>query len=63
MGTYLLDYVTRIAVQRGVRRFYATVLQANKAMLTIFYNSGYKINTEFDGEVYTISYDLIREQG
>jgi len=27
-------------------------------MLAIFYNSGYKVNTEFDGEVYNVTYDL-----
>ena len=58
MGTFLLDYVTQIAKKRGVKRFYAKVLPANKPMLTIFYNSGYKVNTEFDGEVYNITYDL-----
>jgi acyl-CoA hydrolase len=58
MGTFLLDYITQIAKKRGVRRFYAKVLPANKPMLTIFYNSGYKVNTEFDGEVYNITYDL-----
>jgi len=61
MGTFLLDYLTQIARQRGVRRFYAKVLPSNKAMLAIFYNSGYKINTEFDGEVYNITYDLIKQ--
>ncbi len=58
MGTYLLDYITKIAKNRGVKRFYAKVLPNNKAMLSIFYNSGYKINTEYDGEVYHITYDL-----
>lgn len=58
MGTFLLDYVTKIAKQRGVKRFYAKVLPTNKAMLSIFYNSGYKVNTEFDGDVYSITYDL-----
>ncbi len=62
MGTFLLDYVTQIAKKRGVRRFYAKVLPANKPMLTIFYNSGYKVNTEFDGEVYNITYDLTGKQ-
>jgi RimJ/RimL family protein N-acetyltransferase len=61
MGTFLLDYVTQIAKKRGVRRFYAKVLPANKPMLTIFYNSGYKVNTEFDGEVYNITYDLTKQ--
>lgn len=58
MGAMLLDYLTRIAKDRGVKSFYATVLPTNKAMLTIFYNSGYKINTEFDGDSYSIKYDL-----
>jgi len=32
-------------------------------MLTIFHNSGYKVNTEFDGEVYNITYDLTKAEG
>ncbi len=58
MGALLLRYLTRIARKRGVRQFYAKVLPTNKAMLAVFYNSGYHINTEFDGEVYNIRYDL-----
>ena len=58
MGSLLLDYVTKIAKGRGVKSFYATVLPSNKAMLNIFYNSGYKVNTEFDGDCYTITYEL-----
>jgi len=60
MGSYLLDYITQIAIQRGVKRFYAAVLQKNKAMLNLFYNSGFKINTEYDGQSYKITYDLKR---
>jgi len=62
MGTLLMDYITQIAKQRGVKRFYAKVLPTNKPMLTIFHNSGYKVNTEFDGEVYSITYDLVKEK-
>jgi acyl-CoA hydrolase/RimJ/RimL family protein N-acetyltransferase len=58
MGTYLLDYITKIARQRGVKHFFAKVLPVNKPMLAIFHNSGFKVNTTFDGEVYNISYDL-----
>ncbi len=61
MGTLLLDYITRIAIQRGVKTFYATVLPVNKAMLALFHNSGYSIRTEFDGEAYTIVYDLVKQ--
>jgi hypothetical protein len=31
-------------------------------MLNVFYNSGYKVNTEFDGEAYSIYYDLQPEE-
>ena len=62
MGTFLLDYITKIARQRGVQRFYARVLPSNKPMLAVFHNSGYKVNTEFDGDVYSITYDLTKQE-
>ena len=58
MGTFLLDYVTQIARQRGVKQFYAKVLPQNRPMLAIFHSSGFKVNTEYDGEAYSISYDI-----
>jgi acyl-CoA hydrolase len=58
MGTVLLQYLCRVAKQRGIKTFYAKVLPNNKAMLTVFYNSGYKVNTEFDGDVYNIEFPL-----
>jgi len=62
MGTFLLAYLTQIAKQRGVKRFYAKVLPGNRPMLAIFHNSGYKVKTEYDGEVYHITYDLMKEE-
>ncbi|MHC5061863.1 MAG: GNAT family N-acetyltransferase [Planctomycetota bacterium] len=61
MGTFLLDYITKVAIKHGVKSFHATVLPNNKPMLAIFYNSGFKVNTEFDGDVYHISYDLTKK--
>jgi acyl-CoA hydrolase/RimJ/RimL family protein N-acetyltransferase len=58
MGSYLLSYITRIAQNRGVKNFYAKVLPDNKPMLQLFYNTGFSINTEFDGEVYSINYSI-----
>jgi len=58
MGTLLLQYLCRVAKQRGIKKFFAKVLPTNKAMLAVFYNSGYKVNTEFDGDVYSIEFDL-----
>jgi RimJ/RimL family protein N-acetyltransferase len=62
MGTFLLNYITKIAKQRGVQRFYARVLPGNRPMLAVFHNSGYKVNTEFDGDVYSITYDLTKQE-
>jgi acyl-CoA hydrolase/RimJ/RimL family protein N-acetyltransferase len=62
MGTFLLDYITQIAKQRGVKKFYAKVLPTNEPMLSIFHNSGYKVNTEFDGYAYDITYDLTKQK-
>jgi len=60
MGTFLLQYLATVATQRGVQRFYATVLPSNRPMLNIFNNSGYKVNTEFDGESYNVTFDLTK---
>jgi GNAT superfamily N-acetyltransferase len=62
MGTFLLNYLAQVAKKRGVKQFYAKVLPTNKAMLAIFHNSGYEVRTEFDGEVYSITYDLTEKK-
>lgn len=62
MGAVLLDYLTVTAKDHGVKTFYATVLPINKAMLAIFYNSGYSVSTEFDGDSYSIKYDLSKPE-
>ena len=61
MGSFLLDYIAQVAVQRGVKRFYAKVLTVNRPMLAIFHNSRHKVSTEFDGEVYSIVCELTKE--
>jgi acyl-CoA hydrolase len=58
MGSLLLKYLTRVARQRNIKTFYAKVLPNNKTMLAVFYNSGFKVSTEFDGDVYSLKYDL-----
>jgi len=58
MGSFLIRYISEIARQRGVKKFYAKVLPTNKAMLAVFMNSGYDVKTHFDGDAYTVTYDL-----
>ena len=61
MGSFLLDYIAQVALQRGIKRFYAKVLPVNRPMLAIFHNSGHKVSTEFDGEVFSIVCELTKE--
>ncbi len=54
MGTFLFEYLTKIAASRGVKRFDAKVMPDNKAMLAVFQNSGLPVRMEFDGDAYSI---------
>jgi len=56
----MLKFLSEIAKKRDVRSFHAKVLPQNKAMLAVFHHSGYNVITEFDGEVYDITYDLTK---
>jgi acyl-CoA hydrolase len=58
MGTLLMQYLTQIARQRGVKSFNAKVLPQNKAMLGVFQNSNLPMQTHFDGEAYSVVFDL-----
>ena len=58
MGSLLMANLARSARQHGIKRFDAKVLPENKAMLSVFQNSGFPVTTEFDGETYTVVIDL-----
>ncbi len=58
MGSLLMRRLAKIAAERGVKRFDASVLPENKAMLAVFQNSGYPVKTEFDGDSYSIEIEL-----
>jgi len=60
MGTLLLKHLSEIATKRNIVRLNAKVMRQNKPMLAVFHNSGYNIKTEFDGEVYHLSYELLK---
>ncbi len=44
IATFLNNYLTKIAKERGLRGFKAYVLRHNNAMLNIFHKSGYQIS-------------------
>ncbi len=46
LGTKIMDYIMEIAVQRGIRKIYATVLKENRVMTTMFRRRGFKLQSE-----------------
>ena len=58
MGTLLMQYLTDIARKRGVKTFNAKVIAQNKAMMAVFHNCGLAVKTEFDGEAFSLTFDL-----
>jgi len=58
IGSYLLDLLSDIARERGIKGFDARVQVANHLMLSVFYNSKYKITTTREEDSYLITYDI-----
>lgn len=59
IGTFLLQYLIRIAKRNGIRGFTAEVLLENRPMIAVLNKSNTKISTEVHGNV--ISYVLLFE--
>ncbi|MGD2086911.1 MAG: GNAT family N-acetyltransferase [Candidatus Aminicenantes bacterium] len=60
IGTHLLDILTKIAKERGIIGFEASVLVSNHSMLAVFHNSGYNVTTRREEDIYIISYDFAK---
>jgi acyl-CoA hydrolase/RimJ/RimL family protein N-acetyltransferase len=58
IGTHLFDILVDIARKRGVKGFEASVLANNISMLGVFYNSGFKVSTKREQDMYILSFDL-----
>ncbi len=58
IGTFLLQYLIRIAKERNIRGFTADVLSRNKAMMQVFSKSGYPMTTHLDTGVYELKIDF-----
>jgi GNAT superfamily N-acetyltransferase/acyl CoA:acetate/3-ketoacid CoA transferase beta subunit len=61
IGTDLLAILTDIARKRGIIGFEARVLVQNQLMMAIFYNSGYKVTTTREDDVFLLKYDFKSE--
>lgn len=58
IGTYLFDILIEVAKKRGVKGCDANVVGENPSMLAVFYNTGFKISTQKEGENFKISFDI-----
>jgi acyl-CoA hydrolase/GNAT superfamily N-acetyltransferase len=58
IGTFLLRYLARVARRNGIRGFTAEVLAENKGMQAVFNKSNTKIQTRFNGSVYSYELDF-----
>ena len=58
IGTDLLRILTDIARKRGIKGFEARVLAQNQLMMAVFYNSGYKVTTKREDDVFLLTYDF-----
>jgi acyl-CoA hydrolase/GNAT superfamily N-acetyltransferase len=56
IGTFLLNFLIRIARRNGIRGFTAEVLRDNKAMQAVINKSNCKIKSKFNGNV--LSYEM-----
>jgi len=58
IGTDLMEIMTDIAKKRGISGFDASVLATNHNMLAVFYNSGYKVTTKREDDMYVVTGDF-----
>lgn len=58
LGSVLLEHLAAAAGERGVRRFVAEVLPANRKMLTVFQDAGYQVSHAFEEGVVSLTFDI-----
>jgi acyl-CoA hydrolase/RimJ/RimL family protein N-acetyltransferase len=58
IGTDLLEILTNIARKKSILGFEARVIVQNQLMMAVFYNSGFKVTTKREGDVFLITYDF-----
>lgn len=58
LGALLLEHLAAVARERGVHRFRAEVLAANRKMLGTFESSGYKPTSTVDSTIMVIDFEI-----
>ncbi|WP_129842850.1 GNAT family N-acetyltransferase [Streptomyces sp. RFCAC02] len=58
LGSILLEHITAVARERGIRRFEAEVLPANGKMIKVFTDAGYSQRRSFEDGAVRLTLDL-----
>lgn len=61
LGTYLMDMLIEVGKSRNVKTFTAQVLSNNVGMLNLFYRTGLDVSAKLEDDVYSISFDLVKQ--
>jgi GNAT superfamily N-acetyltransferase len=56
LGTFLLEYLIRIAMMNGIEGFTALVMADNRRMLKLFQQTGYVIRSQYEEHAWNISF-------
>jgi len=56
LGTFLVQYLIRIAIINGLEGFTALVLSDNRRMLRLFQSTGYLIRSKYEENAWEISF-------
>jgi len=58
VGSVLLEHLSAIAREEGVRRFVADVLPQNRKMISVFTEAGYEVSHHYDDGVIAVSFTI-----
>jgi acetyl coenzyme A synthetase (ADP forming)-like protein len=58
IGTQLLDQLTVVARDKGIRMFEAEVLGVNRKMMQVFIDSGFQVESELESGVYRVVFPI-----
>lgn len=62
LGSFLLKYLIRIAMEKNITGFTADVLARNEPMMKVFSRAGYPLTTRLDEGVYELTIDFTRKE-
>jgi len=60
IGTKLVEWLANVARDNGITTFEALVLAENKAMMNVFKDYGFHVTSEYEGNVYRVTFPIAR---